>query len=91
MSSTIILKTPDEIAMMRESGRIVARALQAMREAVRPGISTAELNQIAETVIPSIVDPGGTQRRFDPAKHYLFPFPQSEMDINDKLVQNTGY
>ncbi|MFO7321084.1 MAG: type I methionyl aminopeptidase [Chloroflexota bacterium] len=45
------LKTPEEIALMREAGRIVARALQAMREAVRPGITTAELDKIAETVI----------------------------------------
>lgn len=45
------LKSPDEIALMREAGRIVARAHQAMREAVEPGITTAELDRIAETVI----------------------------------------
>ncbi len=47
----IHIKTPDEIRIMREAGRIVARAHQAMRDAVRPGISTAELDRIAETVI----------------------------------------
>jgi methionyl aminopeptidase len=47
----IHLKTPDELAIMREAGRIVARAQQAMKEAVRPGISTAELDKIAETVL----------------------------------------
>ncbi|HVU12381.1 MAG TPA: type I methionyl aminopeptidase [Phototrophicaceae bacterium] len=47
----IHLKTPDEIAIMREAGRIVAQAHQAMREAVRPGVTTAELDRIAETVI----------------------------------------
>lgn len=47
----IHIKTPDEIRIMREAGRIVARAHQAMREAVRPGISTAELDRIAETVV----------------------------------------
>lgn len=46
-----ILKTPEEIGIMREAGRIVARAHQAMREAVRPGISTAALDRIAETVL----------------------------------------
>ena len=45
------LKTPDEIRVMREAGRIVARAHQAMREAVRPGVTTAELDRIAETVV----------------------------------------
>ncbi len=45
------IKTAEEIAIMREAGRIVARALQAMRECVRPGITTAELDKLAETVI----------------------------------------
>lgn len=47
----IQLKSPDEIAIMREAGRIVARAHEAMREAVKPGVSTWALNQIADTVI----------------------------------------
>ncbi|MCC7150014.1 MAG: RagB/SusD family nutrient uptake outer membrane protein [Saprospiraceae bacterium] len=45
----------------------------------------------AETYIPTLIDPGGVRRQFDPSKHYLFPFPQSEMDINENLVQNPGY
>ncbi len=45
------LKTPEEIQVMREAGRIVAQAHQAMREAVRPGVTTAELDRIAESVI----------------------------------------
>ena len=49
--SGVYIKSPDEIAVMREAGRIVARAHQAMREAVRPGVSTAELDRIAEAVI----------------------------------------
>jgi len=47
----IHLKTADEIVLMREAGRIVARAHEAMREAVRPGVTTAELDRIAETVL----------------------------------------
>ena len=47
----IPLKTPDEIAKMREAGRIVALAHEAMREAVQPGISTLELDQIAAEVL----------------------------------------
>ncbi len=45
------LKTAEEIAIMREAGRITARALQAMREAVRPGVNTQTLNDLAEQVI----------------------------------------
>jgi hypothetical protein len=45
----------------------------------------------AETYIPTLVDPGGTRRTFDPNKHYLLPFPQSEIDVNENLEQNPGY
>ncbi|MGR3303747.1 MAG: RagB/SusD family nutrient uptake outer membrane protein [Candidatus Scalindua sp.] len=45
----------------------------------------------AEDYIPTLVDVGGIPRNFDPSKHYLLPFPQSEMDINEELDQNPGY
>jgi hypothetical protein len=45
----------------------------------------------AETYIPTLVDMGGTRRSFDKNKHYLMPIPQSEIDINPKLVQNPNY
>ena len=32
----IHLKTPEELAIMREAGRIVAQAHEAMRQAIRP-------------------------------------------------------
>jgi methionyl aminopeptidase len=48
---TIHYKTPEELAIMREAGRIVARAHQAIREALRPGVTTAELNHLADTVL----------------------------------------
>jgi methionyl aminopeptidase len=42
-----VLKSPREIQIMREAGRIVARVHAAMREAVRPGASTWDLDQLA--------------------------------------------
>ena len=47
----IILKNRSEIALMREAGRIVARVHDAMREMVRPGVTTAELDARAEQII----------------------------------------
>ncbi len=38
---------------MREAGRIVAQALAGVREHVRPGVTTAELDAIAEDIIRS--------------------------------------
>ena len=43
-----ILKSAEEIAVMREAGRIVATVLQKLSEAVRPGIRTRALNELAE-------------------------------------------
>lgn len=47
--------------------------------------------KLAETYIPTLTDAGGVQRKFDPTKNYVFPFPQSEIDVNPALEQNPGY
>jgi methionyl aminopeptidase len=47
----IQLKTPEQIDLMRAAGLVVAAALQRMRDAVAPGVSTADLDAIAESVI----------------------------------------
>ncbi|GAB3857852.1 type I methionyl aminopeptidase [Micromonospora andamanensis] len=47
----IQLKTPEQIEKMRAAGLVVAEALRRMREAVAPGVSTADLDAIAETTI----------------------------------------
>lgn len=46
-------KTPEQIRKMRAAGLVVAEVHQAMREAAGPGVSTAELDRIAEEVIRS--------------------------------------
>lgn len=47
----IILKTPAEIEVMAEASRVVAEALEIVRKEVRPGISTDDLDRIAEEAI----------------------------------------
>jgi methionyl aminopeptidase len=47
----ITLKTPQETAKMHEAGRIVAEMLAACRAAVRPGVTTAELDRIAADIL----------------------------------------
>lgn len=44
----IILKSPREIEKMRVSGRIVAEVLGILKARIRPGITTLELNELAE-------------------------------------------
>jgi methionyl aminopeptidase len=47
----VTLKTADQIAKMREAGKIVAAMLAATRDAVKPGVTTAELDRIAADVL----------------------------------------
>lgn len=45
------LKDRDQLRKMREAGRIVAETLLVLQEAVKPGVTTAELDALAEETI----------------------------------------
>ena len=47
----IILKSPDEVAKMRVAGSIVAETIDTVLAAVGPGVSTADLDEVAEAFI----------------------------------------
>lgn len=47
----IVIKSKSELATMREAGRIVAKTLEALKQIVRPGVTTYELDQLAQTII----------------------------------------
>ena len=47
----IVIKKEEDIKRMREAGRVVARVHELMRQMVKPGVSTGELNQAAEELI----------------------------------------
>ncbi len=47
----IVLKKPPEAEAMRECGRAAASAMRKMSEAIRPGVTTAELDQIGELAL----------------------------------------
>lgn len=49
----IVLKTGRELKIMKEACRISAGALQTAGEAVEPGVTTAEINRLAEKYIRS--------------------------------------
>ena len=49
----VLLKSRKEIDMLREAGRLVAQTFEVLRPYVKPGVSTAELDQIAEDYIRS--------------------------------------
>src|SRR5918911_3393857 len=45
--NTIVLKSPREIAIMREAGRVVAHTIRAIEEQAEAGMTTRDLDQIA--------------------------------------------
>ncbi len=81
----IHLKNSDEIALMRRAGRVTADVLEKMRELVRPGVSTGELNEAAEEYILSC----GGKPVFKGFKlsRSVPPFPGTICaSINDEIV-----
>ena len=75
----IVLKTSRELALMREACRISAGALQVAGEAVRPGISTWEIDQIAYNYIKS--------QGAEPNFLNLYGFPATAcISINDEVI-----
>ena len=58
----IIIKSDDEIAIIREAGRVVAQVLEILKEEIRPGLVTKELDAIvrrefaARGVTPTFLD-----------------------------------
>ena len=76
----IQLKSVREIEIMARGGRILAATIAAVREAVRPGVTTAELDEVAERFIRS--HEGAT-----PAFKGLYGFPGSVCaSINNEIV-----
>ncbi len=47
----VLIKTAREISIMRESGKILAEVLRIVADAVKPGVSTKKLDEIAEREI----------------------------------------
>src|ERR1700686_5712255 len=70
---------PEELAAMRAAGVIVRRMLEAMKRAVRPGITTAELDAIGRTVMRA----DGAQS----APQLVYKFPGVNcISLNDEAV-----
>ena len=75
----ITIKSDNEIKLMREAGRVVAITLEKVREAIKPGISTKEIDQIAEKEI--------LKYKMIPAFKGYSGFPASTcISINEQVV-----
>ena len=75
----IVLKTTRELTLMKEACRISAGALRVAGEAVKPGVSTWEIDQIAYEYIKS--------QGAEPNFLHLYGFPATAcISINDEII-----
>ena len=75
----IIIKNNDEIALMRKAGRIVGETLLLLEKEVKPGITTADLDRIAEEFI--------TKHGAKPSFKGLYGFPSSLcISVNEQVI-----
>ena len=51
MTSSILLKSPEEIQVMQEANQIVAQTLAMVRRNIEPGVSTLQLDKLAEKFV----------------------------------------
>ena len=75
----IVCKSPAEIARMRPANALVAEVLRDLREAVRPGVTTADLDELAEKRI--------RQRGGEPAFKGYHGYPSTICaSVNDQVI-----
>lgn len=75
----IIIKNHDEIAIMRKAGRIVGETLLLLEKEVKPGVTTANLDRIAEEFI--------TKHGAKPSFKGLYGFPSSLcISVNEQVI-----
>ena len=81
----IIIKTPEEIEILREGGKHLASVLYGVKEKVAPGVSTKDLDIYAEKLIRDMGDiPAFLNYRPEGAET---PFPATLcVSINDEVV-----
>ena len=80
----IFLKTEDEIALMRAANQLVAQTLIEIAKAIKPGVTTAALDRLAEEYIR---DNGAVPTFKGYPNPYGEPFPASICaSVNDQVV-----
>jgi len=73
------ITSPEELEGMRAAGEVVRRMLDAMKQAVRPGVSTRELDEVGASVMQQ------QGARSAPAMVYKFPGTNC-ISLNDEAV-----
>ena len=89
MAKNGLIKTKEEIEVLREGGRRLSRVLSTVRDSVAPGVTTNELDQLAEKLIRE----GGDEPAFlhyqPEGAHTAYPSTLC-VSVNDEVVHGIG-
>jgi len=75
----VSINGPEELEHMREAGKVVRRVLEAMKQHVRPGVTTAELDEVGAKVMRE------NDAQSAPALVYKFPGSNC-ISLNEEAV-----
>jgi methionyl aminopeptidase len=79
----ILLKSPEEIALIRKASMIVAEILEELAAAVKPGVTTEELDRMAG----ELTRRKGARPAFKGYKPHDVPYPKTLcVSVNDEIV-----
>lgn len=82
----VTIKSKKEIELMREAGRVTALTHKAIEEAIKPGMTTAELDQIAEKVMKKN-GAISAEKGYDPGIRGVPKYPAATcISINDEVI-----
>ena len=82
----VTIKSKKEIELMREAGRVTALTHKAIEDAIRPGITTAELDQIAEKTMKKY-GAISAEKGYDPGIRGVPKYPAAKcISINDEVI-----
>lgn len=84
-----LIKTEEEIMIIREGGKRLARVLCVVRDAVKPGVTTHELDQLAEKLIRETGDEPAFLNYQPEGARTAYPGTLC-VSVNDEVVHGIG-
>ena len=82
----VTIKSKKEIELMREACKVVALTHQAIEQSIKPGMTTAELDQIIEKTIKKY-GAISAEKGYNPGIKGVPPFPAAScISINDEII-----
>ena len=82
----VTIKSKKEIELMREACKVVTLTHQAIEEAIKPGMTTAELDQIVEKTMKKY-GAISAEKGYNPGIKGVPPYPASAcISINDEVI-----